>query len=264
MKIFMMTDLEGVAGVVTFEEHVYTTGKYCENSKKLLTGEVNAAIDGLLDAGVDEIIVWDGHGDGGIVFEEIHPAAKLIHGKVAGLRDKIQDVMKSCDAGVMIGQHAMAGIADGNLNHTQNSRDITEYRLNGKPIGEIAQFALQIGSLGLPLIYISGDTAACREAEELVSGVTTTTVKEGIGRNAAICLSAPVAREKIRTDIVTAIKQYNEKPILPTVWDGPYTMIVTCTNSSAADARAFANNRVKINNLSFQMESDNICDVLYG
>jgi D-amino peptidase len=78
MRVFMMTDLEGVAGVVTFDDHTYTTGKYYENSRSLLTGEINAAIDGLLAAGVDDVIVRDGHGSGGIVFEELHPAAKIM------------------------------------------------------------------------------------------------------------------------------------------------------------------------------------------
>ena len=261
----MMTDLEGVAGVVTFDDHTYATGKYYENSRSLLTGEINAAIDGMLDAGVDEVIVRDGHGSGGIIFEELHPAAKIIHGATWGLRDVIyENIVKTCDVGIMIGQHAMAGTADGNLNHTQNSREITEYRLNDKPIGEIAQFALGIGVFGLPMIYLSGDTAACREAEELISGVSTTSVKDELGRNAAMCLSLQAARAKIRTDIAVAIKKYEEHPMLPLAWEGPYTMQVTCTNSSAADARAFANNRQKNSDLSFQVKSDNVFDVLYG
>ena len=54
MKAFMMTDLEGVAGVVSFNLHTYPDAPYYQNSMKLLTAEVNAAVDGLIEAGAAE------------------------------------------------------------------------------------------------------------------------------------------------------------------------------------------------------------------
>ena len=80
-KIFMVTDMEGVAGITSFTDQSYPDGRYYDAGKKLVTAEINAAVDGLLDAGVEDILVWDGHGAGGIVFEELHPAAKLLHGR---------------------------------------------------------------------------------------------------------------------------------------------------------------------------------------
>ena len=69
MKVVMMTDIEGVAGVVTFEKDSYASGKYYEDAKRLLTAEVNAAVEGLLAAGVEDVLVLDMHGPGGICFE---------------------------------------------------------------------------------------------------------------------------------------------------------------------------------------------------
>ena len=264
MKVFMMTDLEGVAGVVSFEDQTYADGKYYEESKRLLTGEVNAAVEGLLEAGVEEVIVRDGHGSGAINFEMLHPAAKLIHGQTWGLTEQIQAIMSSCDCGIMIGQHAMAGVADGNLNHTQNSREITEYRLNGNPIGEIAQFAYEIGVLGLPMIYLSGDLAACKEAEELIPEIITTSVKEGLARNAAMCLSATAAKDKIRNGIKNAIEKHNKQNIIPLTLAGPYCMEITCTNTRSADARSIPPHCTRISDLTLKIESDNILNVLYG
>lgn len=262
MKAFMMTDVEGVAGVVQFESQTYPTGKYYEDSKRLLTAEVNAAVEGLLEAGVDEVIVRDGHGPGAINFELLHPAAKLIHGQTWGLMHMIRPIMQSCDFGMIVGQHAMAGVADGNLNHTQNSRQITGYCLNGKPVGEIAQFALEMGALGRPMIYLSGDTAACREAEELIPGIVTTSVKEGLGRNAALCLSSAAAQAKIKADVLRAVAQYKKDPAPPLVWDGPFCMEVTCTDTTAADTRGIG--RIRTGDLSFKIESEDVLDVLYG
>ncbi|GAH88087.1 unnamed protein product, partial [marine sediment metagenome] len=42
MKVFMMTDLEGVAGVVSFTEHTYAGAPHASVAERLLTGEVNA------------------------------------------------------------------------------------------------------------------------------------------------------------------------------------------------------------------------------
>ena len=59
---YVMTDLEGVAGVVSFD-HVYPDGAYYNQAWKLQTAEVNATIDNLLTAEVERILVADGQGN---------------------------------------------------------------------------------------------------------------------------------------------------------------------------------------------------------
>lgn len=76
MKIWIMTDLEGVAGVVDFESQAYPAGKYYGESKHLLTQEINSAVDGALSAGATNILVLDGHGAGGIDYKELPPGSK--------------------------------------------------------------------------------------------------------------------------------------------------------------------------------------------
>ena len=46
MKVYIMTDIEGAAGVLDFVNWAQADGKYHEEAKMLLTEEVNAAIDG--------------------------------------------------------------------------------------------------------------------------------------------------------------------------------------------------------------------------
>ena len=133
MKIVLMTDLEGVAGVTSFADQGYADGKHHEAAKKLLTAEVNAAVDGLLAVGIDDVLVIDGHGPGGISFEDLHPAAKLMHGRPLAPAATRRAVIEQYDVCGIIGQHAMAGVAAGNLAHTQSSRAIDSYTLNGRP-----------------------------------------------------------------------------------------------------------------------------------
>ncbi len=263
MKVLIGTDIEGVAGVVSFASQTGADSRYYEAAKKLLTAEVNAAVEGLLEAGADDIIIMDGHGCGAIHFESLHPKAKLLHGRPCSPWKVMNEVFASCDVTVMIGQHAMAGIQAGNLNHTQSSASVDYYKLNGKKIGEIAQWALHCGALGLPLIFLSGDEAACQEAEELLDGIETATVKQGLGRNSAISLSAQAAADKIRTGIATALRKHIAQPVKPFALDGPFVLEKRFFHTDTADAYSANPFYKRVDSQTVQMLSDNILDIIY-
>ncbi len=264
MKVLIGTDIEGVAGVVSFAPQTGADSRYYEDAKKLLTAEVNAAIEGLLESGADDILVCDGHGPGAIHFESLHPKAKLLHGRPCAPIDVRNEVYKSCDVTVMIGQHAMAGVKTGNLNHTQNSSSIDYYKLNGNKIGEIAQWALRAGALGIPMIFLSGDEAACHEAEELIDGIETAAVKQGLGRNSAISLSAQAAAEKIRTGIATALKKHIAQPLKPFTLNGPFVLEKRFLHTDVADMFVADPRYKRIDSQTVQITSDNILDVIYS
>ena len=262
-RIFMVTDLEGVAGVVSFADQSAPDGRYYDAAKRLATAEINAAVAGMLAAGVEDVLIWDGHGAGGIVFEELHPAAKLLHGRPMPPWSRLEGVIRHYEAIVMIGQHAMAGTLTGNQNHTQNSRTIDYYKLNGRPIGETAQIALYFGALGLPLIFLSGDADACREAEALVPGIGTAAVKEGVGRGAAISLSAVEARRRIREGIARAVEQQQVSPIPPLVWPGPYVLEKRFFHTDVADAAAAQPGAERVDSQTVRLRGDDIRDIIY-
>ncbi len=263
MKVFMVTDMEGVAGVVSFTQQSYPDGKYYEQAKLLETAEVNAAVEGLLDAGVTDILVWDGHGAGGIHFETLHPAAKLLHGRPSPPWSRLNEVIARYDVVVMVGQHAMAGVMTGNQNHTQNSQTIDYYKLNGRLIGEIGQIALYFGAFGLPLIFLSGELDACREAEALVTGITTVAVKEGLGRGSAISLSAPEARRLIRAGIRAAVEKQRRDPIPPLVWPGPYVLEKRFFHTDSADTAANQPGVERVDSQTVRLHGNDVRDVIY-
>jgi D-amino peptidase len=263
MKVLMMTDLEGVAGVVGFEQQSYSDAPYYEQAKQLLTAEINAAIEGLLAAGATEVLVLDMHGPGGVVFEELHPAARLMHGRPLAPQIEREAVFAEYDVAVIIGQHAMAGVSDGNLAHTQSSRHIDLYTLNGKPIGEIAQFALQAGALGIPLIFLSGDHAACREIEELIPGITTAAVKQGMSRTSAISLSKEASRALIRERIQAALERQHRDPIAPLVWEVPYVLEKRFFHTDGADAAMAQPGVERVDSQTVRLRGDDILDLIY-
>lgn len=263
MKVYVLTDLEGVAGVVSFESQTYPTGKYYEESKRLLTAEVNAAVEAMVECGVEDVLIEDGHGCGGIYYPDLHEAAKLLHGRPQGASQARDAAVADCGVLMIIGQHAMAGGAAANLNHTQSSLTIEYIKLNGRPIGEIAQSALYEGALGLPLIFLSGDEAACREAEELVEGVTTAAVKLGIGRNAAISLSMAESHKRIREGVRKALQRQAAEPIPPLVWDPPFVLEKRLFHTDVADRFAQQAGYERVDDLTVRYRGDDIRDVIY-
>jgi len=84
MKIYLMTDMEGVAGVVNGDDYLAPGARYYEVARELVTGEVNAAIEGALEGGATEFLVVDGHGQGAINPLLLHPAARLLTGRPLG------------------------------------------------------------------------------------------------------------------------------------------------------------------------------------
>ncbi|HZP83261.1 MAG TPA: M55 family metallopeptidase [Chthonomonadaceae bacterium] len=221
MKIYIMTDLEGPAGVNRWIQTREGETPEKAAAMLLLTGEVNAAIDGIRDAAPEaEIVVLDGHGTGGLAFAQLHPAARsIMHGR--GLRAPY-GLDTSFDAVFFVGQHAMAGTPDAPLCHTYSSRHIEYYKLNGSFIGEIGCFAAMAGSLGVPTIFLSGDDKACAEAAALIPDIVTVATKQGMGIELALHLSAQRAREEIRAGARRAIEQLSG--LAPFRIEPPYTL----------------------------------------
>jgi D-amino peptidase len=263
MRVYVITDLEGVAGVVSFESQAYPTGKYYEEAKKLLTAEVNAAVAAMVEWGVEDVLIEDGHGSGGVYYPDLHEAAKLLHGRPQGEPHVRDAIVKDYDVLMMIGQHAMAGGATANLNHTQSSLTIEYIKLNGRPIGEIAQCALYDGALGLPMIFLSGDEAGCREAEELVGGITTAAVKKGTGRNAAVSLSMAQSHRRIREGVAKALQKQTVAPIRPLVWEPPFVLEKRLFHTDVADRYAQQPGYERVDNLTVRYRGEDIRDVVY-
>jgi D-amino peptidase len=177
MKIMMMTDMEGVAGVLDFEDWAHKTGRYHDKAKRLLTEEVNAAVDGLCAGGATEIIVRDGHGPGGIDPEILDERASFSRGHADQVWPWGLD--RTYDGLCFIGQHAKAGTDYSHLTHTQGTRYI-DLSINDLSVGEYGQLALCAMELGVPTFFATGEEALAREAEALTPGVVTVAVKRGL------------------------------------------------------------------------------------
>ena len=207
-SVYMMTDLEGVAGVDDWDprhrdDATTAKGVYDRaEMQRLLTGEVNAAAEGLFAAGVEEVIINDAHGAGRtILSEELVSRVKLVQGVkrpcwLPGLSPRF-------DALIQVGMHAMTGTPNGCLAHSM-SRDMV-YRVNGAEVGEMEMAAYLCGHVGIPWVFTSGDLHACAESERWVSGIVTAPVKEGLGELCALHMAPADARALIKARVQEAM-----------------------------------------------------------
>ncbi|MBN2558712.1 MAG: M55 family metallopeptidase [Clostridia bacterium] len=223
MRIYMMTDLEGTAGVLDRNNWVMPGSAYYEKARTLLTLEVNAAADGFFAAGATEILVSDGHGPGGIQPDLLDDRLMLMRGYPTGYPCGLT---KDYDCVAWIGQHAKAGTPFAHIAHTGNQY-VIDYSINGISVGEMGQLAMCAGVLGVKPILVTGDRAVCAEAAELLPGIETIEVKRGLVpgsgnectfeeyciRNTAAIHCAPgMARGHISRGAYRALRRYMESP----------------------------------------------------
>ncbi len=255
MKIHMITDLEGPALISRFNQTRDVTPEDKIRWMRLLTGEVNACIDGILDFDCDaEVIVWDGHGSGGIVEEEFHRDAKLI---ARGPIRPPYSLDETFDALMFVGQHARAG-TDGVLCHTYSSKSIEYYKINGVELGEFGCRALMAGTMGVPTIFIAGDDVAVEEARELVPNIVGAAVKQALGRELAIHLSHAAACELIRERATEACERVGE--IEPYFFEGPYTQEIRYLEGVGIQSSLDAGWEF-VDNRTVRKTSDDICEL---
>lgn len=232
MHICLMTDLEGVSGVDREEQMRGDGYRFaCER----LMADVNAAVAGAFEGGATAVSVIDGHGSGdNFLLERLSPRARRL--SIAQWQEAT--ARGDFDGYMEVGCHAMAGTLDAFLDHTQSSVRIFAYTYNGVMGGEIAQGALYMGAFGVPMVMVSGDEAACREARELLGDIAAAPVKTGVGRNRADCLPLAQAEARIRAAAARGVGRIARTP--PCRATLPLEVRVTFTRSDYADAAAAA------------------------
>ena len=227
-SVYMMTDLEGVAGVDDWDprhrdDATTAKGVYDRaEMQRLLTGEVNAAAEGLFAAGVEKVTINDAHGAGRtILSEELVSGVKLVQG--VNRPCWLPGLSPGFDALIQVGMHAMTGTPKGCLAHSM-SRDMV-YRVNGAEVGEMEMAAYLCGHLGIPWVFTSGDLHACSESERWVSGIVTAPVKEGLGELCALHMAPADARALIKACVQEAVAVARD--IEPLIAESPVAMDVT-------------------------------------
>jgi D-amino peptidase len=203
VRVFISADMEGVAGVVDWDQCRVGAAGY-DVGCRLLLGEVNAAIDGAVAAGAERITVCDAHG----LMANLSP--DLIAGRASYRSGRSEpDYMMagldpSYDAIVYLGYHG-AMPSESVLSHTYNPRVVGDARIGGVRAGESGINALAAAGHGVPVVVVTGDQCVGPEAAPFCPGITAVEVKRSLGRESAESLHPEGARELIRDGVRVAL-----------------------------------------------------------
>ena len=233
LKVFISVDMEGISGIVHGDQVSSGTSEYAAG-RKWMAQDVNAAVEGALEAGATEVVVNDSHGSmRNIDPDDLHPRAVLISGSPKPL-SMMQGIDPSFAACLFIGYHAKAGTEDAILDHTISGSVVRAIRVNGVEMPELGLNAAIAGYYGVPVVLVSGDTAVCRQtAEVLGQDVVTVAVKEAYGRVAAKLVPMDEARRLIKAGTKEALgKVARLKPYKPAM---PYRFELGYHISAQAD-----------------------------
>ena len=236
MKVYISTDFEGVAGIVDWDQIMVGSSDYALG-RRLLLGELNAAIAGAQEAGATEFVVNDSHS----TMRNLEPdlldgRATLITGKHKPLY-MMEGLDNSFDAIFFLGYHGSVGASQAILSHSYNPRAIWEVRLNGAVVGESALNALVAAHHGVPIALVTGDQVTAAEARRLEPAPHCVEVKRSLSRTAAESLHPDMARERIREGARLALTE--RLPPGPPRFTHPIRLEVTFLTADMAEMAAW-------------------------
>lgn len=258
LKVFISVDMEGITGVVNWEE-VSRDGKDYDYFRRIMTKETNAAIEGALAAGATDILVRDSHGSArNILPDLLNKNAKLLRDWSGGFMSMMEGIDKSFDAVIFIGYHAKAGTPNALLEHTMTG-NVLDISINGVSLPEAGVNALIAGYYDIPVVFVSGDMAICEQAKKLFGEVKTIPVKKGIG-NAALNLHPEVAREKIKEGVKNAL--LNLKKFEPYKLSPPYKMVLKLKREELVNEKSYYPGAKRTGDWELTFESNDLMEVM--
>jgi D-amino peptidase len=264
MKILIAADMEGITGVTNWDQVDPNHAEY-PRYRRLMTGDVNAAVRGVCEAGVKDILVTDGHERGtNILIEDLDPCAHLISGDYSPLA-MVQGIDQGINGLIFIGYHARAGSQNAILDHTWSSRRVANLWLNDILVGEYGLNGAVAGHFKVPVLMLTGDQTACAQASELLGPIETVVVKTAVSRMAAECLPPQITEERIQTAAIQAVKrlQVGEAP-KPFIVSTPVHVTIDFNSSDQADQASILPGSKRLDGRRLTFTSDNMLSAYFA
>jgi D-amino peptidase len=203
-KIFISVDMEGIAGVVQ-PAQLGPDGFEYQRAREWMTGEVNAAIDGIRAAGPAEIVVCDSHGNGqSVLIDKLPEDVRIVRGFPRPL-EMMQGIDESFAAAVFIGYHGSEWTIGAVRGHTISSARLLGIKLNGAEVSEGIYNAALAGQFGVPVAFVSGDRLAVAQLQQVVPSAEGAILKEPYGYHSAMTVTPARSQTMIRDGLTRAM-----------------------------------------------------------
>jgi len=258
LKIYISADMEGVAGAVT-DEQLGPDGFEYERFREFMTKEVLACIDALREAGVDEILVSDSHGNGQNLLIEQFPDDVMIVRSWPRELGMMHGIDETFDGVIFLGYHASTENTRGVRAHTMSSANVTSLRINGASMSEASMNAAIAGDFGVPVIMVSGDDVAVAETQVIIGDVEGAVVKWAAGFHSARTLTPAAAREEIRERTLDAMARLAE--FEPFVLEGPLDVDLGLKHYRPVELLAYLPSVERVNSHTVRYVAEDMSDV---
>jgi D-amino peptidase len=207
MKVWISFDMEGVAGIVDWDQCRPTGGARYEIGCQLMLAEVNAAIEGAIAGGASEVVLNDSHGTmANLDPRQIAGGATYLAGRHKP-RYMMQGLDETFDAAFFVGYHGSISGRPSTLSHTYNPEVFAAARVNGQEVGESGINALVAEHFGVPIAFVSGDEVTRRETEPFAPQAVHVTTKESLTRFSALNLHPQESCRRIREGAEEAVRR---------------------------------------------------------
>ncbi len=257
-KVYISVDIEGCAGITHWDEADKTHPDYPE-FRDIMTGETLAAIEGAKAAGATEIWVKDAHETGrNLLIDRLPEDVRVIRSWAGHPFCMVQELDSSFDAVVMIGYHSSSGSEANALAHTL-SLHATELRLNGQRASEYLIHALAAATVGVPVVFVSGDAGLMAEMAQVNRAVHGCAVKEGAGQS-TVSMSPAGARAAIRAGVEAALR--SDLAACALTLESRYVLEITYSDANLAARHQHFPGAWHIGNRTIRFETDQYLDVL--
>ncbi|MFT4626072.1 MAG: D-amino peptidase [Myxococcota bacterium] len=239
MRLYIIADMEGVTGITHRDQLMEDGGQRYWSGCALLTGDINAVIEGAVSEGVTDVLVSEGHANmRNVLVDQLHPAARVLRGPARWDTKPLCQVgalTSDFDLAMFVGFHSRAGTPKGLLCHTWASAVVHKITLNGREVGETAINAAILGDAGVPVALVCGGDDLAREATADLGDVQTAVVKQVHGFDLASCWGPKRTAPLLHGAAATAVQRHRAGDFAPFVIEGPVTAEITVLNDAMAD-----------------------------
>jgi len=233
VKIYISADMEGTAGVCSWEQCDPSNVAEYPVYRRYMSREVRAAIDGAREGGATAFVINDSHWDmRNLLWDELPDDVRVISGGRKPL-SMSQGYGPGFAGALFTGYHGKAGEAGATLAHTYTSDSIFNVTINGTVCSEATLNAAFAGVYGIPLLMVSGDATIVRDVRAQMPWVAGVAVKDAIGYYAADSLAPQAACDAIRAGARDAVARASEAK--PFVFEPPVAMEIELARVECAD-----------------------------
>ncbi|NYJ06873.1 M55 family metallopeptidase [Petropleomorpha daqingensis] len=258
MKIWISFDMEGVAGIVDWDQCRPTGGPRYEVGCQLMLDEVNAAIEGALAGGATEIVLNDSHGTmANLDPRKIAGGATYLSGRHKP-RYMMQGLDETFDAAFFVGYHGSISGRPSTLSHTYNPEVFAAARVNGELVGESGINALVAEHFGVPIAFVSGDEVTREETEPFAPKAVHVVTKESITRFSALNLHPEESCRRIRAGAEEAVRRVAGGDVPTPGIARPATLDLELQTADMAEVATWARGTERIGERTVRIADDDL------